>query len=86
MNGIKCWSPLLLAMGIGLFLPPIMFPGWLDAVSKVLPVRQAREIVVNAATGTQIPLWAVSGILAWILALGALAIWLYRRDQGRRYR
>ena len=76
----------LLAFGGGLFLPPIMFPGWLDAVSKVLPVRQAREIVVSAATGTQIPLWAVSGILAWILALGALAIWLYRRDQGRRYR
>ncbi|ALJ20993.1 ABC transporter permease [Microbacterium sp. No. 7] len=76
----------LLAFGGGLFLPPIMFPDWLDAASKVLPVRQAREIVVGAATGTGVPLWAALGIVAWTIVLGALAVWLYRRDQGRRFR
>ncbi len=76
----------LLAFGGGLFLPPVMFPDWLDAVSKTLPVRQAREIVVGTATGTGAPLWAVIGILVWTVVLGVVAVWLYRRDEGRRYR
>ncbi len=76
----------LLAFGGGLFLPPVMFPEWLNVVSMTLPVRQAREIVVGTALGTGAPLWAVLGILAWTLVLGVLAVWLYRRDEGRRYR
>lgn len=76
----------LLAFGGGLFLPPMLFPDWLDTASRFLPVRQAREIVVGAAAGTGVPLWAALGIVASTLALGVLAVWLYRRDQGRRYR
>jgi len=76
----------LLAFGGGLFLPPLLFPDWLDLVSKFLPVRQAREIVVGAALGTGAPAWALLGILAWTVVLGVLAVWLYRRDEGRRYR
>ncbi|GAA5210984.1 ABC transporter permease [Microbacterium kyungheense] len=76
----------VLAFGGGLFLPPVMFPDWLDVVSKLLPVRQAREIVVGAALGTGAPLWALLGILVWTVVLGVLAVWLYRRDEGRRYR
>lgn len=76
----------LLAFGGGLFLPPMLFADWLDTASKFLPVRQAREIVVAAALGEQIPLWAVAGILGWTAVLGILAAVLYRRDEGRRYR
>ncbi|WP_062137527.1 ABC transporter permease [Demequina aestuarii] len=76
----------LLAFGGGLFLPPPLFAPWLDAASSVLPIRQAREIVVGAANGQGVPLWAVLGIVAWTAALGALAVWLHRRDEGRRYR
>lgn len=76
----------VLAFGGGLFLPPVMFPEWLDAASKLLWVREAREIVVAAALGDAVPLWAVLGIVVWTVVLGALAIWLYRRDEGRRYR
>ncbi|MFV0634585.1 ABC transporter permease [Demequina sp.] len=76
----------LLAFGGGLFLPPQMFAPWLDSASSFLPVRQAREIVVGTATGGAVPWWAVLGIIAWTLVLGALAVWLYRRDEGRRYR
>lgn len=76
----------LLAFGGGLFLPPMLFPDWLDIASRFLPVRQAREVVVGAATGGGIPLWAILGLLAWTLALGALSVLLYRRDEGRRYR
>ncbi|KZE91479.1 ABC transporter permease [Microbacterium sp. TNHR37B] len=76
----------LLAFGGGLFLPPMLFPEWLDAASRVLPVRQAREIVLAAALGDEMPVWAVIGIVAWTLALGLTAAWLSRRDEGRRFR
>lgn len=76
----------LLAFGGGLFLPPVLFPEWLDVASKFLWVREAREIVVAAALGTEIPVWAIVGIAAWTVALGVLAIVLYKGDEGRRYR
>lgn len=76
----------LLAFGGGLFLPPQLFPDWLDTASAFLPIRQAREIVVGVATAVEVPLWAMLGIIAWTFVLGALAVWLYRRDEGRRYR
>ncbi len=28
----------------------------------------------------------LAGALAWTLAAAALVLWLYRRDEGRRYR
>ena len=76
----------VLAFGSGLFLPPVMFPDWLDAVSMTLPVRQARELVIAAALGAEIPLWAVAGVVAWTLVLAVIAVVLSRRDEGRRYR
>lgn len=76
----------LLAFGGGLFLPPQMFPLWLDRLSTFLPVRQAREVVIATAMGTAIPWWAVVGIVTWTLVLGTLAVLLYRRDEGRRFR
>lgn len=76
----------LLAFGGGLFLPPQMFPSWLDAASQALWVRQAREIVVATALGETPALGNVVGLAAWTLVLGALAVWLFRRDEGRRYR
>lgn len=76
----------LLAFGGGLFLPPVMFPGWLEAASTFLPVRQAREIVIAASVGLEIPLWAIVGIVAWTIVLAVVAVWLARRDEGRRYR
>src|SRR6185312_7232851 len=36
-------SAFALAFGGGLFLPPQLFTGWLDAISMWLPTRQARE-------------------------------------------
>ncbi len=76
----------LLAFGGGLFLPPQVFPEWLDAASKCLPIRQAREIVIAAATGQSVPLWAIIGIVAWTIVLTVISVWLYRSDEGRRFR
>ncbi|PPF34635.1 ABC transporter permease [Pseudoclavibacter sp. AY1H1] len=75
----------LLAFGGGLFLPPFLFPDWLDSASKVLPVRQARELVIATVSGSEFPVWALLGILAWTAVLGFLAVFLYKRDEGRKF-
>jgi ABC-2 type transport system permease protein len=75
-----------LAFGGGLFLPPDIFPDWLDAISRFLPSRHARELVVWAVQGGELAPWAWIGWLAWTAGLLALALVLFRRDEGRRYR
>src|SRR5690606_5863566 len=35
-----------LAFGGGMFVPPDVFPSWLDAISQALPSRGARDLVV----------------------------------------
>ena len=75
-----------LAFGGGLFLPPAIFPDWLDAISRFLPSRDAREIVVWAVQGGDLAPWAWIGWSAWTVVTLALALLLFRRDEGRRFR
>ncbi|MET0788739.1 MAG: ABC transporter permease [Cellulomonas sp.] len=74
-----------LAFAGGLFLPPEAFPAWLDAISKVLPSRAARDLAVQAVTGAPAYAWAVPVILAWTVLFAAMAVTAYRRDEGRRF-
>ncbi len=75
-----------LAFGGGLFLPPFLFADWLDTFSRFLPSRQAREFVIWAVQGGELEPWAWIGIVVWIAVFLALALLLFRRDEGRRYR
>ena len=75
-----------LAFGGGLFLPPMMFPDWLNTLSQFLPSRQARDFVIWAVQGGDITPLTVLGILGWIVVLLAVALLLFRRDEGRRFR
>lgn len=75
-----------MAFGGGLFLPPELFPGWLDTISQLLPTRAGRDIVVPAVVGGDVPGRAWLVLAVWAVAAMALAAWAYRRDEGRRYR
>jgi ABC-2 type transport system permease protein len=75
-----------LAFAGGLFLPPYLFADWLDSLSKLLPSRQAREFVIWAVQGGDLEPWVWVGILVWTAATFALALLLFHRDEGRRYR
>jgi ABC-2 type transport system permease protein len=75
-----------LAFGGGLFLPPVIFADWLNNISMWLPSRHAREFVIWAVQGGELPLWVILGIVAWTAVTLALALVLFRRDEGRRYR
>ena len=75
-----------LAFGGGLFLPPEIFPGWLEAISRFLPSRHAREIVIWAVQGGELETWAWVGWLCWTVVALTAALVLFHRDEGRRYR
>jgi len=75
-----------MAFAGGLFLPPDSFPGWLDAISQLLPTRAGRDLVVPLLVGENVEPRAVVVLAAWTVLAGALAAWAYRRDEGRRFR
>lgn len=75
-----------LAFGGGLFIPPAAFPAWLDAVSLALPTRAGRDLLVWAVTGAPWPSLALPVLAVWAVLAGAVAVWAYRRDEGRRFR
>lgn len=75
-----------LAFAGGLFLPPQMFPAWLDTFSSFLPSRAARELMVAATTGEPGYSYAIPVFVAWTALFAVLAIVAYRNDQGRRFR
>lgn len=75
-----------MAFAGGLFMPAEMFPSWLDLASRFLPSRAGRDLVINAFTGTQAYAYALPVLVGWGVLFTALAIWAYRRDEGRRFR
>ena len=75
-----------LAFGGGLFLPPALFPDWLNAISQFLPSRMARDFVIWAVEGGDLSPLTWIGLLVWVFGLLAIALVLFRRDEGRRYR
>ncbi|WP_277213525.1 ABC transporter permease [Isoptericola croceus] len=75
-----------LAFAGGLFLPPVMFPYWMDTLSQATPTRAGRDLLVQALTGAEANPWAWPVLLGWTVLFAALAVWAYRRDEGRRFR
>ncbi|NYD68750.1 ABC transporter permease [Agromyces atrinae] len=70
----------------GLFLPPQLFADWLNAISAFTPSRQAREFVIWAVQGGSLEWWVWVGLIVWTAVTFVLALVLFRRDEGRRYR
>lgn len=75
-----------LAFAGGLFLPPQMFPGWLDAISQATPTRAGRDLLVQATTGAEAYSLALPVLAGWTLLFAVLAVLSYRSDEGRRFR
>ena len=75
-----------LAFAGGLFLPPVLFADWLNTLSKFLPSRQARELVIWAVQGGTVEPWVWIGVIVWTALMLGLALFLFRRDEGHRFR
>ncbi len=70
----------------GLWLAPDRLAGPIAQVSPFVPTRQWAELVSASVAGEQPAVWDWLGLALWGAAFAALAVWGYRRDEGRRYR
>jgi len=75
-----------LAFAGGLFMPPSVFPPWLDTVSQALPSRAVRDLVVDVTAGVDAYPLALPVLLGWTALFAVLAVLAYRSDEGRRFR
>lgn len=82
----------LLAAGVPLFALGISIGYSLStkaalavAQSLLLPLAFA-DLVVTATTGAALPGTALVMLAGWTVLTGSLAVWAYRRDEGRRFR
>ena len=74
-----------LAFGGGLLSDPRNAPGFVETIAPYLPTRGAAELMWAAVGDNPIDRTAVVMLGVWIVAMGALAVWAYRRDEGRRF-
>ncbi|MFC4060169.1 ABC transporter permease [Planomonospora corallina] len=74
-----------LAVGGGLMTNPVQAPAFIDAIAPYLPTRGAVELVWAAAGYGPPRTLALVMLAVWTVAAGALAVWAYRRDEGRRF-
>jgi ABC-2 type transport system permease protein len=74
-----------LSYGGGLWLRPERLPRLVQRISPVLPTRALADVLGAAAAGGGPPWRAWAALLAFAVGFGALAVWGYRRDAGRRY-
>jgi ABC-2 type transport system permease protein len=74
-----------LAVGGGLLTPPGAAPRFIETIAPYLPTRGAAELMW-AAVG-DVPVRPLSMVMlgVWVVVLGTVAAWAYRRDEGRRY-
>lgn len=74
-----------LAFGGGLLSAPGNAPGFIEMIAPYLPTRGAVELMWAAVGNFELNPVSLVSLVCWIVAMGALAVWAYRRDEGRRF-
>ncbi len=74
-----------LAFGGGLMTAPGGAPGFVEALAPYLPTGGAVRLMWAAVGDYPLQIGSVLSLVAWIVLLGAVATWAYRRDEGRRF-
>lgn len=75
-----------MAFAGGLFMPPEIFPPWMNSISLALPSRAGRDLLVGVTTGAEMPASTIPVFVGWTVAFAVMAVIAYRNDEGRRYR
>jgi ABC-2 type transport system permease protein len=74
-----------LAFGGGLMGGPDWQPGFVGTIAPYLPTGGAVRLMW-AAVGDYPFEWAsAASLIGWTVALGGIAVWAFRRDEGRRF-
>jgi ABC-2 type transport system permease protein len=74
-----------LAFGGGLLSEPGNAPGFVETIAPYLPTRGAVELMWAAVGDYPVDGTALVMLGVWIVAMGTLAVWSFRRDEGRRF-
>jgi ABC-2 type transport system permease protein len=75
-----------LAFGGGLMTAPGSAPGFVEHLAPYLPTGASVRLMWAAVGDYPVHVGSVLSLIAWIVVLGGVALWAYRRDEGRRYR
>lgn len=75
-----------LALLGGLLRTPVTLDATLARIGRALPSGLWAELLGGAAAAGRVETGPVLGLALWTAALGALARWAYRRDEGRQHR
>ncbi|MBG0565298.1 ABC transporter permease [Actinoplanes aureus] len=74
-----------LAFGGGLMSPPGGAPGFVEDLAPYLPTGGAVRLMWAAVGDYPLEFWSAASLVGWTGLFAALAVWAYRRDEGRRF-
>jgi ABC-2 type transport system permease protein len=74
-----------LAFGGGLMAAPGQAPGFVEKIAPYLPTRGAVELLWAAVGTFKVNRVSLVALVLWTVAAGSVAVWAYRRDEGRRF-
>jgi ABC-2 type transport system permease protein len=74
-----------LAFGGGLLTAPGQAPGLVETVAPYLPTGGAVRLMWAAVGEFPFDLPSTLALGGWTIALAGVAVWAYRRDEGRRF-
>jgi len=74
-----------LAFGGGLMTAPGSAPGFVETIAPYLPTGGAARLMWAAVGDFPFDAGSAVALVLWCAALGGLAVWAYRRDEGRRF-
>ncbi|MEU5562791.1 ABC transporter permease [Micromonospora musae] len=74
-----------LAFGGGLLSAPGEAPGFIEVIAPYLPTRGAAELMWATVGDYPTRPLSLSMLGVWVVVLASLAVWAYRRDEGRRF-
>jgi ABC-2 type transport system permease protein len=74
-----------LAFGGGLMTAPGNAPGFVENLAPYLPTGGAVRLMWAAVGDFPLDVSSLAALVGWTIALGAFAVWAYRRDEGRRF-
>jgi ABC-2 type transport system permease protein len=74
-----------LAFGGGLLTAPGSAPGFVENLAPYLPTGGAVRLMWAAVGDFPFDLSATLALVGWTIVLAGVAVWAYRRDEGRRF-
>jgi ABC-2 type transport system permease protein len=74
-----------LAFAGGLMTAPGQAPGFVEHLAPYLPTGGAVRLMWATVGDYPFNAGSIVSLIAWTTTLAALAVWAYRRDEGRRF-